>query len=67
MAPLKEIIDQLPPELQREVENYIAHLVKKRAQPGKKVGQSWAGAMRKYREQYTSLELQKKTLEWRGD
>ena len=35
--------------------------------PRKKLRQTWAGALRDYREQYTSLELQKKALEWRGD
>lgn len=34
---------------------------------GKKLRQTWAGALRDYREQYSSLELQKKALEWRGD
>jgi hypothetical protein len=29
--------------------------------------QDWAGALKDLREQYTSLELQKKALEWRDD
>lgn len=32
---------------------------------GKKLSQNWAGALKEYRSQYTSLELQKKALEWR--
>ena len=28
---------------------------------------SWAGALKEYKEKYTSLELQKKALEWWGD
>ena len=33
----------------------------------KKLRQTWAGALKDYREKYSSLELQKKALEWRGD
>jgi hypothetical protein len=31
----------------------------------KKLSQNWAGALKKHRDQYTSLELQKKALDWR--
>jgi hypothetical protein len=27
----------------------------------------WAGGLREYRDQFTSLQLQKKALEWWGD
>jgi RNA polymerase sigma factor (sigma-70 family) len=33
----------------------------------RKLKQNWAGGLSDYREQYTSLQLQKKALEWRGD
>jgi RNA polymerase sigma factor (sigma-70 family) len=33
----------------------------------RKLKQNWAGGLGDYREQYTSLQLQKKALEWRGD
>ena len=36
-------------------------------QSGKKLRQDWAGALKDFRGQYTSMELQKKALEWRGD
>jgi hypothetical protein len=29
--------------------------------------QDWAGALRDVKNEYTSLDLQKKALEWRGD
>ncbi|HEY6231115.1 MAG TPA: hypothetical protein VIW64_07620 [Pyrinomonadaceae bacterium] len=35
--------------------------------PVRKLKQNWAGGLSDYRGQYTSLELQKKALEWRGD
>jgi len=68
MNALEKLIKELPPEMQREVEDFIQFLLYKRAaKSGKPLRQDWAGALRKYREQYTSLELQKKALEWRGD
>jgi hypothetical protein len=33
----------------------------------KYLSQTWAGGLKEFRNQYTSLELQKKALEWRGD
>ncbi|HSE82992.1 MAG TPA: DUF2281 domain-containing protein [Thermodesulfobacteriota bacterium] len=62
------MIGELPPELQKEVEDFVQFLKEKRGRKaGKKLRQDWAGALKDYREQYTSLELQKKALEWRGD
>lgn len=59
---------QLPPELQQEVVDLAQFLVQKRiSKRGRKLRQDWAGALSEYRDQYTSLELQKKALEWRGD
>jgi hypothetical protein len=68
MASWKDRIDQLLPEDQREVQNLVESLLKKRnKKTGRKLKQDWAGALKEYRDQYTSLELQKKALEWRGD
>lgn len=68
MQTLKELIDQLPPELQQEVRDFAEFLLEKKAKKaGRKLRQDWAGALREYKGQYTSLELQKKALEWRGD
>jgi len=68
MARLKDLIDQLPPELQQEVEDFVEFLMEKKGKKkGKKLKQDWAGGLKEYRNQYTSLELQKKALEWRGD
>jgi len=68
MKTLEEKIKQLPPELKEEVEEFVEALLKKKK--GKKqkfLRQNWAGALAKYRDKFTSLELQKKSLEWRGD
>ncbi len=68
MLALKEIVEKLPPDLQQEVQDFIGFLLEKRKQKyGRKLRQDWAGALRDYRDKYTSLELQKKALEWRGD
>ncbi len=69
MSDLKELIEQLPPDLQEEVKDFVEFLLEKRT--GKKqarLRQDWVGALKCYHDQYyTSLELQKKALEWRGD
>ncbi|MBW7897498.1 hypothetical protein B188_23220 [Candidatus Brocadiaceae bacterium B188] len=68
MQTLEDLIKQLPPALQEEVKDFTEFLLeKKRRKIGKKLRQDWAGALEKYRNKYTSLELQKKALEWRGD
>jgi len=68
MQTLKELIEQLPPELQEEVRDFVEFLLERKAcKRGRKLRQDWAGALREYRSQYTSLELQRKALEWRGD
>ena len=68
MQTLKELIEQLPPELQEEARDFVEFLLEKRVRKtGRKLRQDWAGALKDYRDQYTSLELQKKALEWRGD
>lgn len=68
MRTLEEKIKALPPEFQKEVEEFVDFLLEKRSKKiGRKLQQDWAGALRGYRDQYTSLELQKKALEWRGD
>jgi mRNA-degrading endonuclease RelE of RelBE toxin-antitoxin system len=68
MGDIVKIVKELPPDLQKEVEDFVNFLKEKKGRKhGKKLQQDWAGALRDYRDQYTSLELQKKALEWRGD
>jgi len=51
-----------------EVRDFVEFLLSKRSrQVTYGLKQNWAGALHEYREQYTSLELQQKALEWRGD
>jgi hypothetical protein len=65
---LEDVIQQLPPELQEEVHDFAEFLLKKKTRSRqKKLRLTWAGGLREFRDQYTSLELQKKALEWWGD
>jgi len=66
--PLEALIAELPPDLQQEVRDFVEFLLEKRRRRGrKKLRLTWAGGLREYRDQFTSLELQKKALEWWGD
>lgn len=65
---IQELLRTLPPEVQREVEDFVQFLFEKRTlKRGGPLRQQWAGALREHRDQYTAIELQKKALEWRGD
>ena len=66
MGKVEEMVRNLPPDLYQEVENFIEFLLDKRSRkPVTKLRQDWAGALSEYRDKHTSLELQKKALEWR--
>jgi hypothetical protein len=65
---IEQLIRELPPDLRQEVREFVESLVQKRQRKaGRKLRQDWAGALRDYRDQYASLELQKMAMEWRGD
>jgi hypothetical protein len=65
---IEEKIKNLPPELHKEVEDYVdLLLVRAKKKTGKKLKLDWAGGLKEYRDKYTSLELQRKILEWWGD
>lgn len=66
--PLEDLVKELPPQFQEQVRRFVESLLDTKAhRPGGKLRQDWAGALSDYRDQYTSLELQKKSLEWRDD
>lgn len=68
MKKIEELIRELPPELQQEVQDFAQFLLDTKVRKKqKKLRMSWAGALREFRDQFTSLELQKKALEWWGD
>ncbi len=65
---LEALIAELTPALREDVRDYVLSLLvsgaQKKPQPFR---QDWAGALKEFRDQYTSLDLQKKALAWRGD
>ena len=66
--PLEELVQDLPPDMRAEVRDFIQFLLTKQSRRVRRtLRQDWAGALRDYRQQYTSLELQRQALSWRGD
>ncbi len=64
MQSLAESINRLPIDLQEKVFAYIDELKKNRKKKKRKLSMKWAGGLREYKDQFTSVELQKKSLEW---
>jgi truncated hemoglobin YjbI len=63
MQSIFEQIEQLPPHLQEKVAIFINSLTQQsEPKQGIKLTQNWGGAMKQYRNQYTSLELQQETI-----
>lgn len=61
MSTLKELVEQLPPDLQEEVRDFVEFLLEKRVV--KKKGElklAWRGALRDLGDKYTSVDLQHK-------
>ena len=68
IKPLDQLLKELPAESQAEVRNFVESLIERRQrQSTGRMRQTWAGALGDYRDQFTSLELQKQSLDWRGD
>jgi hypothetical protein len=68
MKNLEELMKELPEELQQEVEDFARFLLDKRTnKPKGAFTFTWEGALEDLRDQYTSVELQHKALEWWGD
>lgn len=70
---IEKKIRQLPDHLKSELEDYLDFLLEKKGQSSqeksekeKKLAQNWSGALKEYREEYTSLELEEKAIEWRN-
>jgi hypothetical protein len=65
---LEELVRELPPEMVGEVRDFVEFLLSKQKRcADTPLRQDWAGALRDYREQYTSVELQHKALGWREE
>jgi hypothetical protein len=63
-----EMVKELPPEFQHEVEDFVRFLLEKQARkPRGKLKFDWEGALEDLRDQYTSVELQHQISEWRAE
>lgn len=64
---LVEMIEALPPELQREVQDWVEILYHRHAQRENALRLDWRGALRDLRDRYTSVELQHQIRDrWSG-
>ena len=68
MDEIDRLMEKLPPDLQREVREYARCLLERKRHPRRKhLRMKWAGALREFRDQFSSLDLQRKAMEWWGD
>ncbi|MDM7940857.1 MAG: DUF2281 domain-containing protein [Methanothrix sp.] len=68
MTSLAEFVEQLPPDIQKEIKDFAEFLLEKKAKKRREVPTfDWEGALKDLGEQCTSVELQHKILEMRGD
>lgn len=61
---LKSKIEKLSPGAIKDLDLFVESFLKSKSD-SKKLQQNWAGGLKTFRKQFTSLELQKKALEWR--
>ena len=63
---IEEKIKQLPPDLIQEVEDFVGFLLEKKMDVKSNfLKQNWAGSLKQLKDKYTSIELQKKAMDWR--
>mgnify|MGYP000058929547 CR=1 FL=1 len=66
MKTLHELIEELSPELQREVRDFVEFLLAKRVpHPSARPTLKWWGGAQALCQRYTSVELQHLASEWR--
>jgi hypothetical protein len=66
--PIEELLKDLPQDMRAEVYDFVEFLIAKRGRQARRpLRQDWAGALREYRERYTSVDLQHRALDWRDD
>jgi len=68
MSPLAKKIQALPPELRQEVEDFVDALRREREPRQRQpMNLNWRGALSDLKDEYTSVELQHKLIEWRAE
>lgn len=66
MKTIEERIRELPPDLQAEVVDFLEFLAQRASRKKGTVRQDSVGGLAGFRDQYTSCELQRKSLEWQS-
>ena len=67
MSSIETKLKKLSHEMQKEVEDFIDFLLaKKNKKTSRTLKLNWAGGLKEYKDKFSSLELQKKVMEWRG-
>ena len=65
---LLDRIKEMPPDIQQEIGDFADFILRKRnPNTESTLSQEWAGALSDLKDKFSSLELQKKALEWRND
>ena len=67
MEQIRDLVAKLSSQHQQEVLDFAQYLAKKSKSKRKKLRLDWAGGLAEFNESYTSLEMQKKSLDWWGD
>ncbi len=59
-------LEDVPMDRQGSIEKYVDRLLNKRKESGSRqyLSLSWAGGLKEYRDEFTAVELQEKSLEW---
>ncbi len=66
--PLAELVQELSPELQSRVREYVAQLLQHQdRQVGRPLQQGWAGELRDMRDDTTAVDLQHRAADWMAE
>jgi hypothetical protein len=66
MKSIEERIRELPPELRKQVDEFVESLCSKQRRMRSKPAFNWAGALGDLKESFTSVELQHRVADWRA-
>jgi len=67
MQTVRELVEQLPPDMQQQVKDFAEFLLERRRKKAQgKPDFDWAGALRDLRDDTTSVELQHRIAERRA-
>lgn len=64
---LSELVKKVPQELEQEVADFVLFLLEKRVPKSQPLKLDWKGGLREFRDEFTSVDLQHKAMDWWGD